>query len=141
MGTNVMIFGTFDILHLGHIALFEEAKQYGDTLTVVVATDERVEHIKGARPVHSQDERMAMLRAMKAVDHVVAGEKENVYRVITDAQPDVIALGYDQHVFVDRLQETLTEQGLSETKVVRLSPFKPEKHKSGNIKRYVEKHI
>lgn len=136
-----MVFGTFDILHLGHIDLFRQAKQYGDSVVVVVATDERVNTIKGIAPLHSQQERIQLLSQLKLVDDVIAGNKDDVYKVLLREKPDVVALGYDQQVFVDKLESMLDEYHLSETRIVRLEPYKVEKHKSGKIRSYVEKHI
>ena len=58
---TVMVFGTFDILHLGHIDLFLQAKKYAEHLIAVVARDERAKKIKGKAPIHSEEERRVLL--------------------------------------------------------------------------------
>tara|TARA_B100000700_G_scaffold316418_1_gene405937 strand:+ start:174 stop:593 length:420 start_codon:yes stop_codon:yes gene_type:complete len=130
---TVMLFGTFDILHLGHIDMFLQAKKYGEHLIVVVARDLRVEQVKGERPVHSEKERAALLSHLDCVDTVVLGDLLDVYQIIARKKPDVIALGYDQTCFVDKLSEKIASYGL-DSEVVRLLPYKEKKYKSGLIK-------
>ena len=69
---KVIVNGTFDILHPGHIELLNYAKSRGDFLLVAIDTDERVRQLKGpTRPINSQDDRKFMLENLKAVDQVV----------------------------------------------------------------------
>lgn len=69
---KVIVNGTFDILHVGHLKLFEYAKSLGDHLTVAIDTDERIKNKKGpGRPVNNQYERKLMLEFLKPVDEVV----------------------------------------------------------------------
>lgn len=135
---KVMVFGTFDILHLGHIHLLNKAKEYGDVLLVVVARNKNVEKIKGQEPLHDENERKLILENLKMIDKVVFGYEDDVYEVIKEYQPDTIALGYDQKVFVDELEDAITRYGLSAT-IVRLPPFYPEKYKSQIMRKYIEK--
>jgi FAD synthetase len=129
----VLVFGTFDILHAGHIHFLKSAKKLGETLTVVVARDKTVKLLKKKQSVHTEKERVTILREMRCVDAVVLGDpKLNVYAVIKKIKPDVIALGYDQIVFTDKLQEKIQEFGLN-TKVVRLKAYKNGNHKSSKI--------
>jgi len=129
----VMVFGTFDIVHLGHIALFKEAKKYGDTLVVVVARDKRASGIKGKPPVFSEKERASLLQELSIVDKVLLGDKSDVYKAIKNIKPEVIVLGYDQHIFTEGLQEKLKEFGLK-TEIIRAKAYKPEMYKTKNIK-------
>ena len=138
---KVMVFGTFDILHLGHIDVFRQAKQYGDELIVVVSTDTHVKKIKGKIAVHTQQERATLLAELKDISKVVLGSDTDVYTAIREEQPDVIALGYDQHTFVDALQKKLDEYGLGNTRIVRLEPYKESEHKSTHIKNTLRRFI
>src|SRR5690348_16876399 len=64
--------GCFDLLHIGHITLLENAKKQGDSLIVFVESDEDIKKKKGInRPIHSQKERAHMLSMIKPVDIVV----------------------------------------------------------------------
>ena len=135
-----MIFGTFDILHMGHIHMFEQAAEYGDKLIAVVARDKNVEKIKGVGSMHKDIERVAFLKHIDIIDEVILGNPNNPYQVIYDNKPDTIALGYDQKVFVDGLVDSITQSGL-ESQIVRLSPYKANKLKSSKIKKYIERVI
>lgn len=128
-----MVFGTFDIVHLGHIALFHEAKKYGDHLIVVVARDRRVRGIKGAEPIFSEKERVLFLQELSVVDRVLLGDKSDVYKVIKNTKPDTILLGYDQHMFTKDLEDKIKEFGF-DTSVVRAKAYKAGKYKTGIIK-------
>lgn len=130
---TVLVFGTFDILHAGHIHFLQSAKKLGEALTVVVARDKTVKLLKKKQSVHTEKERVTILRELRCVDAVVLGDpKLNVYKVIKKIQPDVIALGYDQVAFTETLQEKIEEFRLN-TKIVRLKPYKSGTHKSSKI--------
>ena len=131
---KVMVFGTFDIVHLGHLNLFKQAKKLGDYLVVVVGRDITSKKIKKSTLVHNEKERLEFLKNIKLVDQAVLGNKIDYYKIIKTEKPDVIALGYDQQNFIDKLEEKIKEFRLN-TKVVRLKSYKPEKHKSGEIRK------
>ena len=66
-----LITGCFDILHIGHINLFQEAKRYADILVVGVDNDKSIKLTKGInRPVNNQENRMSFLCALDCVDYV-----------------------------------------------------------------------
>lgn len=68
----VLVGGCFDILHVGHIALLEEAKKKGDILFVLLESDETVKNRKGnSRPLQTQEERARILSSLYFVDYVV----------------------------------------------------------------------
>ena len=68
---KIVVNGTFDVLHLGHLALLNYAKSLGDHLTVAVDSDQRVKTLKGnARPINSEIERKTLLENLRAVDQV-----------------------------------------------------------------------
>lgn len=135
----VMIFGTFDIVHHGHLNFFQQAKKFGDYLIVVVARDVRVKKLK-APPVYNEKERKKFLEQIRMVDSVVLGDKNDVYKVIKKLRPNSIVLGYDQLHYTDKLQAKLEEFGLK-TKVVRAKPFNEKKFKTGIIKKVIESSI
>ena len=137
---NVMIFGTFDLVHQGHMALFKQAKKKGNQVVAVVGRDERVKQIKQSEPIHTERERKQLLEQIKLIDRVVLGDKHDVYKVIKRLKPDVILLGYDQTVFTDKLQEKIQEFGLK-TKIERAKPYKETKLKSSAIRKQLETRI
>ncbi len=123
---KVMVFGTFDILHPGHVHMIKEAKQYGDYLVVVVSRDSTVQETKKRAPVRTEAERLKQVEDLKIADKVRLGYEDDKYRVIQEENPDVVALGYDQLFFVDRLEDVLDDH----VQIVRITPFQPEKYKS-----------
>lgn len=91
----VVVNGTFDILHLGHLALLNYARAQGDYLIVAIDSDRRVRELKGpTRPVNTQDERMMMLRNLKPVDEVqIFDTDQDLIDIIKKA--DVMVKGSD----------------------------------------------
>ena len=68
---KVLVNGTFDIIHLGHLELLNYAKSQGDYLLVAIDVDSRVKQLKGSsRPINTQIERKILLENLKAVDEV-----------------------------------------------------------------------
>jgi len=95
----VMTNGCFDILHSGHVAYLQQARELGDRLIVAVNSDESVRELKGeARPVNSLENRMAVLAGLASVDWVVAFKEETPERLICSVLPDVLVKGGDYQV-------------------------------------------
>ena len=97
---TVMVNGTFDVLHPGHIALLNTARSYGDYLVVAIDTDQRVRELKGAsRPINNQDDRRIMLANLKAVDVVEFFDStEQLIDLMKLYKPDTYVKGSDwQH--------------------------------------------
>jgi len=68
---RIVVNGTFDVIHPGHLALLNYAKSLGDYLVVAIDTDARVKRLKGPkRPINNQQERKLLLENLKAVDQV-----------------------------------------------------------------------
>jgi FAD synthetase len=131
---HVVVFGTFDWLHPGHLHFFQQAKTLGDTLTVIVGTDGNVARIKGNKPDHSQEERIETIRQSHAADTILlAPEDYNYIDLLKRIKPDVIALGYDQQPSVTQLQRELKQNQLSSI-VLRLKAHKPQLYKSSILK-------
>ena len=68
---QIIVNGTFDIVHSGHLALLNYARSLGDYLVVAIDSDRRVKELKGAdRPVNTQTERQELLSNLRSVDEV-----------------------------------------------------------------------
>lgn len=125
-----MVFGTFDILHKGHLHMFRQAKEYGDYLVVVVARDLTVAEIKKRPPLNSEETRAEKLKEVEEIDKICLGYIDNKYKIIKEVNPDVIALGYDQKVFIGNLTDATPEN----CQIVKLQPYMPEIYKSSKLK-------
>jgi FAD synthetase len=124
--TRVVCAGTFDHLHPGHIDFLNQAKSLGDELIVIVARDETVERIKGMRPEHDEGCRRMNVEATGIPDRVVLGRLNNdLFGILGELSPDVVALGYDQRVSEDEIKARLPS-----CRVARLKSYHPEKYKS-----------
>ena len=134
---KVLIFGTFDGIHEGHLNLFKQAKEHGDYLVVAVARDENVQKIKERKPIKNEKERLKDLQNCSLVNEARLGYEDNPYKIIKEINPDVICLGYDQSAFTDKLKEKIAEFGLK-IEIHRLKPFEPEKYHSSIINKDIK---
>jgi FAD synthetase len=121
--TKVLVFGTFDLLHPGHLFLLDEASQRGD-LFVVIARDAHVEEIKGRAPEHNETERLQVVTDAFPDADVRLGDAKDFLVPVREINPDLILLGYDQ-----RMPPGVSEEDLP-CKTERLPAFEPEKWKS-----------
>ncbi len=130
---RVVAFGTFDILHPGHLFYLNAAKKLGNELVVVIARDVNVFKSKGNIPVNNEMARWEMVQALKPVDKAVLGNTGNIYDKVKELHPQIIALGYDQHLDLKKLKRELNKRKLN-CNVIRLKPFKKKQFKSAIIK-------
>ncbi len=133
---RIMVFGTFDILHEGHLDLFRQARALApdSQLIVSISRDSSTERIKGELPKNNEIFRMHAVEECELVDEVVLGDKEGFIAHIIDARPDVIALGYDQDgEYVNALRSELDRAGIT-AHIVRLKPYKPHIYKSSKLR-------
>ena len=87
--------GTFDLLHVGHLALLEYCKTLGDTLAVGVGSDSVVNSYKPNLPIIPLEERMEMLRALKCVDVVHPYYELEYVSGCMEVKPDIFVIGED----------------------------------------------
>jgi D-beta-D-heptose 7-phosphate kinase/D-beta-D-heptose 1-phosphate adenosyltransferase len=86
--------GCFDLLHVGHIKLFEASKRLGDVLIVALDDDDSVKRLKGTdRPVITAAERVGLLSALNCIDYVVVFATSELEEVIKAVRPDVLTKG------------------------------------------------
>ncbi|HPQ69952.1 MAG TPA: D-glycero-beta-D-manno-heptose 1-phosphate adenylyltransferase [bacterium] len=95
--TLVFTNGCFDILHVGHVRLLQQAKAEGDVLIVAINADASVRRLnKGDdRPIHPEAERAETLAAFAAVDYVTVFDEPTPQEIIVQIQPDVLVKGGD----------------------------------------------
>jgi len=88
--------GCFDVFHVGHVRYLEGARREADVLVVGVNGDASVRRLKGGgRPVMPAEDRAVVVAALRAVDHVVVFEEDNVSVLIETLRPDVHCKGTD----------------------------------------------
>ena len=92
----VLANGCFDLLHVGHVRYLDAARRLGDVLFVGVNSDAAVARLKGpGRPLMPAAERVEVLSALRAVDHVVVFDDDTADALIAAIRPDVHAKGTD----------------------------------------------
>jgi glycerol-3-phosphate cytidylyltransferase/FAD synthetase len=133
----VLAGGVFDIIHPGHIHTLNAAKELGDVLVVVVATDNTAVKMKKRRPLHAQEQRQELVNSLSMVDLCLIGQEDDIFKTVNHVKPQIIALGYDQvH------QEKFITEGCKkielDAKVARLQSPIPESSSSKIQKEYGE---
>ena len=133
---RILTYGTFDLLHYGHIRLLKRAKELGDYLIVALSTEEFNE-LKGKKTYHNYETRKEMLEAIRYVDLVIPEENwEQKINDVREFNVDVVVMGSDwagsdrfeylkdycQVIYLDRTD------GISTTKIKKdLNLQEPEK--------------
>lgn len=95
---KIVVNGTFDIIHVGHIRLLEYAKSFPNSFVyVLIDSDNRIKKLKGSdRPINNEYERSSLLAALKAVDKVdIFDSDQELSDYIKDYQPDIMVKGSD----------------------------------------------
>ncbi|HXE75675.1 MAG TPA: D-glycero-beta-D-manno-heptose 1-phosphate adenylyltransferase [Candidatus Xenobia bacterium] len=88
--------GCFDLLHVGHVRLLQQARAEGDALVVGLNSDASVQRLKGAgRPLVAQADRAELLAALECVDAVTIFEEDTPRELIAAVLPDVLVKGGD----------------------------------------------
>jgi D-beta-D-heptose 7-phosphate kinase/D-beta-D-heptose 1-phosphate adenosyltransferase len=131
IGVNIVFTnGCYDLLHPGHIEGIQRIKQWfpNSWLVIGLNSDESVKRIKGpTRPIYNQDERRAMLLAIKGVDEVIIFDETTPSNLITRINPDILVKGDDYYkesvVGYNSIKEALVIMkrigGYSTTNIIR----------------------
>lgn len=124
---TVLVFGTFDLLHPGHIWFLRQAAKRGDKLAVVVARDANVKKLKGRLPLWREKRRLKEVRNLFCVSKARLGYKDWSRRtlILKKINPDIIVLGYDQKAKIPA----------GKWRVARLKAYHPEKYKTTILRR------
>ena len=93
---TVLANGCFDMLHVGHLRYLHGARELGDVLVVAINSDKSMRAIKDpGRPILGEDERVALVSALRCVDYVVVFDEPDVSRVLDVLRPSIHAKGTD----------------------------------------------
>lgn len=102
---KVLTYGTFDLLHYGHINILKRAKDLGDHLTVAVSTDE-FNAIKNKKAYHSYENRKLILESIRYVDKVIPeNEWDQKVKDVIDNEIDIFVMGDDWEGKFDFLKD------------------------------------
>ncbi|MFP7169901.1 glycerol-3-phosphate cytidylyltransferase [Terribacillus sp. 7520-G] len=102
---KVITYGTFDLLHWGHVNLLRRAKEMGDYLIVAISSDE-FNKLKDKKSYHSFENRKMILEAIRYVDEVIAEESwDQKVRDVVEHDIDVFVMGSDWEGKFDFLKE------------------------------------
>jgi choline-phosphate cytidylyltransferase len=113
----VITFGTFDLLHIGHINMLNRCKKYGDTLIVGVSSDELNYKKKGRHPIFCEKDRMEIIKNIKCVDQVFLEESLELKReYIKKNNADIFIIGDDWKNKFDELNDICVVKYLERTK-------------------------
>ena len=129
---KVLVFGTFDMLHAGHISFLKDAKECGDHLIVVLGRDANVRKYKKRSPMQDENTRLKKIHEVDIVDEAMLGRSDHDYEtLIRKIRPDIICLGYDQDDF--GLRETIKKK-FPKIKIKTLRPYKPHIYKTSILR-------
>ncbi|MFX1316794.1 MAG: adenylyltransferase/cytidyltransferase family protein [Promethearchaeota archaeon] len=139
MKKKILIAGTFDILHPGHIFLINEAAKLGDVY-IIVSTDKNRELYSGEAPIVPEQQRLEIMKSIKNVKDAILGRHDNdTLKTVEELNPDIILLGPDQKFSVEKLRNALKLKGLNHIEVRRLEKYydKFKLHSSSLIKKKI----
>lgn len=136
---RIVVTGSFDIIHPGHLYLFQEAKKklIGAELIVVLARDSSIREFKDRDPILPENHRRKVLESLSLVDKAILGNEEpDKIKIIEDLNPDLLVLGYDQWISEDYLRKEFSKRNLK-TKVIRLEKFEGSLTSSSEIRKRI----
>lgn len=121
---KIVVNGTFDIVHVGHLRLLEYARSYPNSYVyVLIDSDARIKQLKGPqRPINNEYERASLLSALRSVDKVdIFNSDDELRNYIKNYEPDLMIKGSDyidkpiigsefckQIIFYDRIEKYST---------------------------------
>ncbi|ETT87167.1 glycerol-3-phosphate cytidylyltransferase [Viridibacillus sp. FSL R5-0477] len=120
---KVITYGTFDLLHVGHVNILRRAKALGDYLVVAISSDE-FNALKGKKAYYSFEDRKTILEAIKYVDEVIP--EDNWEQKVLDVKEhniDTFVMGHDWEGKFDFLNDHCEviylprTEGISTTKI------------------------
>lgn len=134
---TAMAFGSFDVLHPGHIRYLKGASKYGK-LIVVVARDASIRKLKGKSAFVDEKSRLEIVGSLRFVDRAMLGDRirkwNDIYKVVLRIRPDFLVFGYDQKVDMKYLKEFLSEHGLG-CRIIKLGAYRATRYKSSKLKK------
>ncbi|HEX4277534.1 MAG TPA: adenylyltransferase/cytidyltransferase family protein, partial [Bryobacteraceae bacterium] len=131
--------GCFDLLHVGHIRSFRDAKALGDILIVGINSDRSVRAIKGeSRPIVSDADRAELISALDMVDYVTVFDEPTPETALARLRPDIHCKGAEYAHGARPVPEAETVRRYGGE--VRFLPFHPGHSTTDLVKRIAEAH-
>lgn len=124
---KAVIFGTFDVIHPGHVSIFKYAKNLAEELYVVIARDKNIN--KDAELVFNEQERLKNISQYRIINKAILGDLKNPLAFYEQIKPDLIVLGYDQQQNVNLLKQ------LKNIKIKKAPSYHEELFKTSKIKK------
>ena len=120
--------GCFDLIHIGHVSLFQKAKTLGDVLIVAINSDKSLAGLKGPkRPLVPQTDRVKLLSAIDVIDYVVIFGEQTPYNLLKKLTPDILVKGGDYKIedivgreFVKKVYRYPLVKGKSTSNLIKL---------------------
>lgn len=116
---KVLVAGSFEIIHPGHIHYIREAWRRG-RVYVVVARDNSIRKFKKRDPIIPEEQRLRVVSEIRYVYKAILGDEEDYLKPVEEVKPDLILLGPDQWPSEERLAIELKKRGI-EASIERLS--------------------
>jgi FAD synthetase len=124
-----MCFGKFDFFHEGHRFFLKQSASFGDALYIIIARDKTIKKHQATFPRYDENERLQTIAKNFPTAKVLLGHHHDHYQIITEINPKIICLGYDQLA-----NELEIQSKFPQVKIHRISSFHPEKYKSSLLK-------
>ncbi len=129
---KVLVFGTFDDIHPGHLFFLNEAKKLGD-LHISVASDKSIEQRKQKKPAKNEVVRLKEIKSLKIAKSASVGDRIlGQWSEIRKVKPDIVAIGYDQKELEKKLLEIKSKFNF---KIIKIKSFEPKKFHSSILKK------
>lgn len=117
---RVLVTGVFDIIHPGHLFLFEKAAELGDVIAIVAA-DENAKKFRGTYPIIPEQQRLAVIKGLKNVKEAYIGQKNDAYiDFALGLNIQIIVLGPNQKIDEKILNEGLKKRNRTDVQVIRI---------------------
>ncbi|MBB6478629.1 adenylyltransferase/cytidyltransferase family protein [Spirochaeta isovalerica] len=127
---TVLVFGTFDVIHPGHIYFLQKAAAEGDRLVAVIARDRFVLKTKKRNPVHGEEERISHIMQSGLVDEAfLSDEVTGTYGVVEKVNPQVVCFGHDQHKLAESFTQWISNND-KKIQIVTIEPYKRDRYSS-----------
>lgn len=122
---RVLTFGTFDLLHIGHINIINRAKEMGNYLIVGVSSDNLNFKKKNLYPIYTETDRLKIVKSLKNVDEVFIEESLDLKRhYIMHHNADILVMGNDWKGKFDEYSDICKVVYLPRTKHISTSEIK-----------------